>query len=43
LISGLGQMAQRDRGGRGCGGGRGTPAVGAPPPTTEAVMAAKIE
>ncbi len=40
--------AQRGRGGRGGGGGRGTPMVRAPlvitpPPTIEAVMAAKIE
>jgi hypothetical protein len=41
-------VAQRDRGGRGGGGGRGTPTIGAPPvttlpPTIEAAMAARIE
>jgi hypothetical protein len=41
-------VAQRGHDGRGGGGGRGTPAVGAPlvatlPLTTEVAMAAKIE
>ncbi len=41
-------MAQRGHDGRGGGGGRGTPIVGAPPvttlpPTIEAAMAARIE
>jgi hypothetical protein len=41
-------VAQRNRGGRGGGGGKGTPTIGAPlvaipPPTTEATMVARIE
>jgi hypothetical protein len=51
LRSSRGGAAQRGcggKGGRGGGGGRGTPTVGAPlattpPPTTEAIMAARIE
>jgi len=42
------QEGRGGRGGKGGGGGRGTPTVGAhlaatPPPTTEAVMVARIE
>jgi hypothetical protein len=41
-------VTQRVRGGRGGGGGKGTPLVGAPPtatlpPTTKAAMATRIE